>query len=350
MKSYVIHKFAAPLMAVEAPTPVPRGTEVLIEVGHSGVCHTDVHLREGSFDLGGGKRLASRLALPHVLGHEIEGRVAAMGPEVRGLRIGDRYAVFPWIGCGRCSACARGEENLCAGESRQLGCSSGSPGGYATHVLVPHPRYLIDYGTTEPALAAACMCSGLTAFAALRKAGPIANGDRLLIVGCGGVGMMGIQFARALLHDPPLTADIDAGRRAAALGLGAAAAYDPAEKDTADRIRSDTGTGPGAVIDFVGSEQSATLATRVLRRGGRLVIVGLFGGSLTLALPTIPLRGISIIGTNTGTLAEATEMMALVRAGRLQPIPMTRRPLAEADSALSDLERGRVTGRVMLVP
>jgi D-arabinose 1-dehydrogenase-like Zn-dependent alcohol dehydrogenase len=350
MKSYVVHEFGSPLEPLDAPTPVPTGTEVLLEIRHCGVCHTDVHLREGSFDLGGGKRLASRLSLPHVLGHEIEGEAVAAGAEAGAIPLGSRRAVFPWIGCGRCSACRRGEENICLGEPRQLGCSSGCAGGYATHVVIPHPRYLIDYGDVDPALAAACMCSGLTAFAALRKAGPLTDGERLLIIGCGGVGMMGIQFARTLLDRAPLVADIDAGRRAAALGLDAAEAYDPGDKEVVERIRAATGAGPGAVIDFVGSEQSASLATRVVRRGGRVVIVGLFGGSLTLALPTIPLRGISIIGTNTGTLAEATEMMALVRAGRLQPIPMTRRPLAEADSALRALERGAVTGRVMLIP
>src|SRR5215472_16309689 len=175
MKSFVVREFGAALAALEAPTPVPLGTEVLIEVRHCGVCHTDVHLREGSFDLGGGRHLASKLALPHVLGHEIEGQVAAAA-----VAIGARYAVFPWIGCGHCSACRRGEENICLGETRQLGCSSGCPGGYATHVLVPHPRYLIDYGATDPVLAAACMCSGLTAFAALKKVGPLDGAERVL--------------------------------------------------------------------------------------------------------------------------------------------------------------------------
>jgi D-arabinose 1-dehydrogenase-like Zn-dependent alcohol dehydrogenase len=350
MKSYVVREFGAELVELAGATPVPTGTEVLIEVRHCGVCHTDVHLREGSFDMGGGQRLRSKLSLPHVLGHEIEGAVVAAGSAAGALRIGGRYAVFPWIGCGRCSACLRGEENLCLGETRQLGCSSGCPGGYATHVLVPHPRYLIEYGAVEPALAAACMCSGLTAFAALKKVGSLATGEALLVIGCGGVGMMGIQFARALHASAPLVADIDPGRRAAALALGAAAAYDPAEARAVERIRADTGQGASAVVDFVGSEQSVALANRVVRRGGKLVIVGLFGGSLQLPLPSIPLRGISILGSNTGTLAETHEMLSLLRAGRVQPIPIARRALAAAESALADLQHGAVTGRVVLVP
>ncbi len=348
MKSYVVREFGAALAELETPTPTPQGTQVLLEVAHCGVCHSDVHLREGSFDLGGGKRLLSKLSLPHVLGHEIEGRVAAAGPDAA-VRIGARHAVFPWIGCGRCSACRRGEENICSGETRQLGCSSGAAGGYATHVMVPHPRYLIDYGEVEPALAAACMCSGLTAYSALKKLGRIEGDERILLIGCGGVGMMGIQFARAL-GSAPLVADIDAGRRQAALSVGAGSVYDAADPGTPDRIRTDTGGGPGAVIDFVGSEASFALASRVARRGGRIVVVGLFGGALQLPLPMIPLRQLAILGSNTGTLAETHEMMALVRAGRIAPIPLTRRPLAEAESALSSLQRGAVTGRLVLLP
>ena len=350
MKSYVVRESGAPLVEVETPDPVPGGTEVLMEVRHCGVCHTDVHLRQGWFDLGGGKRLASKLTLPHVLGHEIEGAVVASGPAAGPLAAGARYAVFPWIGCGRCRACLRGEENVCLGETRQLGCSSACPGGYATHVLVPHPRYLLDYGATEPALAAACMCSGLTAFAALRKIGPVESAERVLLIGCGGVGMMGIQFARAVLGHAPLVADVDRARLEAALACGAALAYDAADAATPERSRADSGGGTAAVVDFVGSEQSFALANRVVRRGGRIVIVGLFGGALQLPLPLIPLRALSIVGSNTGTLAEALEMMSLVRAGRVQAIPLSRRPLAEAESALSALERGAVTGRLVLVP
>ena len=352
MKSYVVRQFGAALAEVETATPAPRGTEVLIEVRHCGVCHTDVHLREGSFDLGGGRRLNVRLQLPHVLGHEIEGQVVAAGPEAGSVRIGARAAVFPWIGCGRCRACARGQENLCLGEARQLGCSSGWPGGYATHVLVPHPRYLLDYGETEAALAAACMCSGLTAFSALKKVGRPEADDPTLLIGCGGVGLMGIQFARALFPGAPLAADIDPGRLAAARASGASATYDAADPETPKRIRTDTGNGAGAgaVVDFVGSEASFALASRVVRPGGRIIVVGLFGGAMHLPLPLVALRALSVIGSNTGTLGEAKEMMSLVRAGRVRAIPLSRRPLAEAEGALSELQRGTVTGRVVLVP
>jgi D-arabinose 1-dehydrogenase-like Zn-dependent alcohol dehydrogenase len=350
MKSYALVEYGAALRELEAPTPAPIGTEVLLEVRHSGVCHTDVHLREGYFDLGGGHQLRSNFELPHVLGHEIEGVVVAVGPDVKGIRMGARYAAFPWIGCGQCSACRRGHENICLGVTRQLGCSSGCPGGYGTHVMVPHPRYLIDYGATHPALAAACMCSGLTAYSALQKIGQLEPGDQILIVGCGGVGMMGIQFAKALFNTPPLAADIDTGRREAARAGGACATYDAADPGAPDRIRSDTQGGPVAVVDFVGSEPSFALASKTVRRGGKIIVVGLFGGSMRMPLPLIPLRALAILGSNTGTLEDAKAMMSLVQTGRVAAIPFTHRPLSSADAALNDLKNGAVTGRVVLTP
>ena len=163
MRSQAVVEFGAPLKEIETPTPEPTGTEVLLKVHNAGVCHSDVHIHDGYFDLGGGNKLPmANIKLPHTLGHEIEGEVIAVGPEAKGVKVGQRYAAFPWIGCGKCPSCLRGEENICIGGPRQLGCSNGCPGGYATHVMVPHPKYLIDYGSIPPALGAAYMCSGLT--------------------------------------------------------------------------------------------------------------------------------------------------------------------------------------------
>ena len=174
MRSQAVVEFGSPLKEIEAPTPEPKGTEVLLKIRNAGVCHSDVHIHDGYFDLGSGNKLPmSAIKLPHTLGHEIEGEVVAIGAEAKGVKIGERYAAFPWIGCGKCPACLRGEENICVGGPRQLGCSNACPGGYATHVLVPHPKYLIDYGKTDPALGAAYMCSGLTAYAAMKKVGKL---------------------------------------------------------------------------------------------------------------------------------------------------------------------------------
>ena len=350
MLSQSMTAFGAPLAAMETPTPVPHGTEVLLKVHHVGVCHSDVHLHDGYFDLGGGKKLSlEHITLPHTLGHEIEGEVVAAGVDVTGLKPGRRFAIYPWIGCGRCAACGRGEENLCA-RPHQLGCSPGAPGGYATHVLVPHPKYLLDYGAAPPALAGTYMCSGLTAFAAIGKIGPLPAGEQILIIGCGGVGLMGVQFARALTGRAPLAADIDEGRLAAARKAGSAATYDNKDANAAKKLVADTHGGVFAAVDFVGSEASFAFANASVRKGGKIIAVGLFGGAMTMPLPMFPLRALSVIGSYVGTLAEAEAMMQLVRAGNIDPIPVESRALAEADATLNDLRHGRITGRVVLVP
>ena len=194
MISYQTTTFGAPLIEVESKTPEPQGTEVLIKTMACGVCHSDIHMHEGVFDLGGGKQLeVGREGM--VLGHEIFGEVIALGPDAEDAEIGDRRVVFPWIGCGECAACKRGDEQLCT-----PGCALGiaHAGGFADYVLVPHSRYLFDKGDVPDSLAATYACSGLTAYGALKKIGELHEGDDIVIIGAGGVGMMAIQIARAL--------------------------------------------------------------------------------------------------------------------------------------------------------
>jgi len=350
MLSEAIVAFGEPLKSLETPTPVPQGTEVLLKTHCVGVCHSDVHIHDGYFDLGSGNRLSlAHFQLPHTMGHEIEGEVVGVGPMALGAHLGERYAVFPWIGCGGCAACVRAEENLCA-RPRQLGCSPGVPGGYATHIVIPHPRYLLDYGTTAPAFAAACMCSGLTAFGAIKKAGKLAADDQILVLGCGGVGMMAVQFAKALTGKGPLAADVDEGRIEAARKAGVVAGYNTRDAGAAKQLLADTKGGAYAVVDFVGSEASFAFANAVVRKGGKIIIVGLFGGAMNMPLPMFPLRALTIMGSYVGSLADAEEMMTLVRAGEIEPIPLEMRALSEAGRTLDDLRHGRITGRVVLTP
>jgi D-arabinose 1-dehydrogenase-like Zn-dependent alcohol dehydrogenase len=310
-----------------------------------------VHIHDGYFDLGGGNKLPmANIQLPHTLGHEIEGEVVAVGPEVKDIKVGARYAAFPWIGCGKCPSCLRGEENICVGGPRQLGCNNGCPGGYATHVIVPHPKYLIDYGKTDPALGAAYMCSGLTAYAAMKKVGKLGEKDQVLVLGCGGVGMMGVQFARAMFGKGPLAADIVDSHLEAAKKAGASATYNPSKDGEAKRLMAETGGGAYAVVDFVGSEKSFAFASQSVRRGGKVIIVGLFGGAMQMPLPMFPFRAIAIQGSMVGSLSDTKEMMELVRAGKVDPVPVTKRPLSAANDTLTDLREGRIVGRVVLTP
>ena len=341
--------YGAPLSEAVGDLPAPQGSEVLVRVGHCGVCHSDLHLHDGYFDLGGGRKaeLAGGRALPFTLGHEIEGTIEAAGPDASDVQAGRRVVVYPWIGCGACALCARGDEHLCA-RPRQIGVQV--DGGYASHVIVPHPRYLLDYDPIPAAHAGPYMCSGVTAYSSVQKLGAAALEGPVLIVGLGGVGMMGLSFVLARSKQPPLVAEIDPAKRALALERGAAAAFDPADPAARKSVVAASGGGVAGAIDFVGSDKSASFAYGALAKGGRLVVAGLIGGEMKLSVPTLPLRGVAIEGNYVGSLAETKDMLALVRAGKVQPIPVQARPLSEAQAALDDLRAGRTVGRTVLVP
>jgi D-arabinose 1-dehydrogenase-like Zn-dependent alcohol dehydrogenase len=198
MLSYQVETFSRPLAQVLRETPQPTGSEVLVKVGSCGVCHSDVHLHDGYFDLGGDARLDMTCTVkpPRTLGHEIAGVVVALGPDVNpahGVQVGDRRVVFPWIGCGQCSLCKAGHEHLC-NAPQALGIHR--DGGFADHAVVPHARYLLDYGSLAEEQACTYACSGLTAYSALLKAGALGANDPLVIMGAGGVGLSGIRLAK----------------------------------------------------------------------------------------------------------------------------------------------------------
>jgi D-arabinose 1-dehydrogenase-like Zn-dependent alcohol dehydrogenase len=339
--------YEAPLCETIVDCPEPKGSEVLVRVERCGVCHSDLHMQDGYFALADGKRLDVRSGrtLPFTLGHEIAGVVERAGPQTAGAVTGAKVAVYPWIGCGECAACRAGEENLCSA-NRHLGISA--DGGFASHVLVPHPRYLIDYAPLSPSFAGALMCSGLTAYAALKRLREHAARGPVLLVGLGGVGLMGLARARALFAEPPLAADIDAAKREVALKAGAAAAFDPADRDARKALLAKTGGGVYAVCDFVGSEKSLAFSAGALAKGGKIVVTGLLGGNFPLPAAMFVLKAMTVEGILTGTLQEAREVMALARAGNITAPPMAERPLAEAQAALDDLRAGRVAGRIVL--
>ena len=217
MHSMQIVEWGKPLAAGDTPNPVPQGTEVLVKVDACGVCHSDIHIQDGISDLGGGRKVEYAkmgFKLPHTLGHEIVGTVAALGPDATGAKIGDRRVVFPWIGCGKCEFCRRGDELLC-NSAQALGVRA--PGGYSDHVLVPHPRYLVDYSGVPTELAGTYACSGLTAFSALRKLAHLGADDSILIIGAGGVGLSAVVLAPLVVKAKVIVADLDPKKREAAI-------------------------------------------------------------------------------------------------------------------------------------
>lgn len=350
MLSYQIETFGRPLAQVVRDTPQPQGSEVIVRVGSCGVCHSDVHLHDGYFDLGGDAKLDMTRALkpPRTLGHEIAGTVVAVGPDANaaaGVKVGDRRVVFPWIGCGECSLCAAGEEHLC-NAPRALGIHR--DGGFADHVVVPHPKYLLDYGTLAEEQACTYACSGLTAYGALKKVGAIGAKDPLLIIGAGGVGLSGIRLARQMFGVAPIVAEIDPSKWDVARAAGAGELIDPKAEGAGKALVKATGGGVAAAIDFVGASSSFAFGYGALRKAGRLVCVGLLGGSTNLVPAMVAMRSVSVLGSYVGCLQEMKELMAIAKSGVLPDLPLASRPLAQASEALDDLRAGRVRGRTIL--
>ena len=349
MKSHRLVEYGKPLEMEELPDPHPKDTQVLLRVLAAGICHSDLHLSEGGYDLGGGKRLMVKdrgVRLPLTLGHETVGQAIAHGPTAD-VKLGRTYLVFPWIGCGECKICEAGDENLCA-RPRSLGVYQ--DGGYSDHLLVPHSRYLLDVTGLDPAVCASYACSGLTAFSALKKAGSFLTSDLIVIFGAGGLGLQSVRLLKALGGKGAVVVDIDKSKREAALEAGAVAALDGNAPDAIDRIAAVLGEPPRAAIDFVGSEQTASIAFGCLAKGGKLITVGLFGGAAPWSLPLIALRAIAIQGSYVGNLQELKELLILVRNNRVSPIPIARVKFEDVNEALDRLRAGRVIGRAVLVP
>lgn len=340
-------QFATPVCETVADVPVPQGREVLLRVAKCGLCHSDLHLQDGFFDAGGGQRIdiTRGMKLPFTLGHEIVGTVETAGPDTPRNLIGQHRVVFPWIGCGSCRDCLSGDENLCA-RNRYLGVAL--DGGFASHVIVPDSRYLLPYDPLPEGFAAALMCSGLTAFGALKRAAAHPRRRNLLLIGMGGVGLMGLSIARAMGMDNIAVADLSESARTAALGASATTAYDPSAREIARRVFKDSGGGFDIIVDFAGSEASLAFATGALARGGKIVVSGLMGGAFAMPAVNWVHKRMSIEGFMTGTLAEARKLLDLARTGRITPLPMHEAPMREAATWMEKLRNGGVTGRIVL--
>ncbi|HEU4352827.1 MAG TPA: alcohol dehydrogenase catalytic domain-containing protein [Burkholderiales bacterium] len=344
MLSWQIIEHGKPLQKVLSETPKPQGSEVLIRIARAGVCHSDVHIWEGYFDLGGGKRFYVKergCVPPFTLGHEPFGVIEALGPRARGVRVGQKKIVYPWIGCGKCAVCKTGQDNYCVSGIRFLGVSR--PGAYSTHLLVPDPKYLVDPAGIDEAFAATLACSGLTAYSAAAKLPPLGPQERVAVLGCGGLGLIGISVLRAKGVKQVVACDIDDTKLAAAAKLGAKTTLNTRSPDAARELQ-----GIAAAIDFVGSPATAALGIGALRKGGRYVICGLYGGELVHPLPPIAQRAIGIVGSYVGNLQELKEVVALAKRRKIRPAPVELRPADDAARALDDLKAGRVLGRIVL--
>lgn len=213
-KSMAVTAYGGPLTLLTNPLPSPTGAQVLVKTELCGLCHSDLHQIDGYFSLGGDDKLdfTQTRALPYCVGHEIVGQVIAAGEAAKAhVNIGQSYAIYPWGGCRECGECKSGCQNLCTSRKEKLDIGNGNNmrGGYSSHILVPHFEYCFDTTGIPPAIAATCMCAGLTAYGAVKKAGKAPNGAKdILVLGLGGVGMQGLEMVKAIYGEMPLAADI----------------------------------------------------------------------------------------------------------------------------------------------
>jgi len=213
MRRYALTEFGGDLEAIDSPDPTPKGAEILVRVRRCGVCHSDVHIRHGYFDLGDGEqfRMADRgMKLPMAMGHEVLGEIVAAGPDAGDVEIGATRLVHPWIGCGNCEACREERDNDCTAMNA-LGIIR--DGGYASHVMVPDKRFLVDVDGIDLATAAPLACSGLTVYSALKKVLPIRENEWLAVFGAGGLGLSAVSIARSMGVKNVLAVDLDDEKR-----------------------------------------------------------------------------------------------------------------------------------------
>jgi propanol-preferring alcohol dehydrogenase len=324
---------------VDVPVPEPRPGEVLLRVLAAGVCRTDVALLRSGGD---------GLALPVTLGHEIVGEVVSgrAGPH-RGAVV----AVYELLGCGRCTACARGDDNVCRDlVPGAIGITR--DGGMADHVVVP-ARNLVALGDVDPVHAAPLTDAGMTALHAVERARPLLEpGATAVVIGIGGLGHLAVQFLRATSKVRVLAVDVDRARLDFAAEIGADDGVLTGPNAADGIVAANAGRKVDLVYDFVGAQQTLDLGAAVTGRGGAIVVTGGGGGRLSIDAKMgaggAPDREVAMVHTFGGTRDDLLRALALAESGRVRTHVETF-DLTAAGRVLADLEAGQVLGRAVLV-
>ncbi|MYS23750.1 alcohol dehydrogenase, propanol-preferring [Streptomyces sp. DvalAA-14] len=338
MSAAVLRALGKPLETEVRPRPVPGPGQVLIRVRAAGLCHTDLHLTDGS---------AVTPPLPIVLGHEIAGEVAEAG-EGTAVRPGDRVLAYYYEGCGRCGWCAEGSENLCPSPAAKVGFDS--DGGLSEYHLASARRLVPIADSVAFAEAAVLGCSGTTAVRAIRCVARVAPAETVAVIGAGGVGLAVVQVAVAD-GARVITVDPHGPSREQALRYGADTALDPAATDPVAAVRAATGAGGcDVVVDTVGSEHTPGQAVRMARTRGRVVLVGYTGRPAALDVLDIVVRETEIRGSVGATLADAHTVMEMAASGLIRGCVEAEYPLERVNEALARLAEGGVTGRLVVTP
>jgi propanol-preferring alcohol dehydrogenase len=338
MKAAVLHAIGKPLLIEEVPTPRPGPGEVLVKVAAAGVCHSDLHLRDGS---------VPPFRVPLIMGHENAGWVAGLGPGAAGLAEGDPVVIYGGWGCGHCRFCLGGQEQLCD-TARWSGL--GPAGGYAEYLLVPATRHLLSAGSLDLTRAAGLTDAGLTPYRAVKKALPcLLAGTTAVVIGVGGLGQYGLQYLKLMTSATVVAVETSPAKRQLALSLGADHVIDGSAADALEQIRAlSGGDGPAAVIDFVGIDSTMQLGLASLGRQGLLVLVGLAGGTVPVGFFT-QASEVAVTSSNWGSRNDLAEVIALAQEGKLTATTEAHR-LDDINEVMERLEHGLVEGRAVVVP
>jgi 2-desacetyl-2-hydroxyethyl bacteriochlorophyllide A dehydrogenase len=326
---------------VDLGQPVLGPKDVLVRVKACGICGTDVKIRDGLV-------AAPIVVLPHVPGHEVAGEVTEVGPEVTGFKPGDRVTVYLYITCGECAHCRTGRENLCANLKR-VGFEVF--GGFADYLVVG-ARQLLHIGPDMPFEVAAVLPDAVAVpYHAIRHQAKAQVGDKLLIVGLGGLGIHAVQIAKAAGIEV-IAADVKDEKLQLAREYGADHAVNPRQTDGLAFVRELTGgIGVDAVIENVGSSESLAWTLPATKNGGKLVIVGYSPGKpFPCDSMGMHYHEWEILGSRLSTKQDLAEVIKLVQKGLVKPLVTRRFALEQVNEALEELANDNILGRAVIIP
>jgi NAD+-dependent secondary alcohol dehydrogenase Adh1 len=341
MKAVRVVGYRQPLQMDDVPAPEITGPhDVIVKIGGAGVCRTDLHILEGQW------AEKSGVTLPYTIGHENAGWVHAVGSAVTNVVEGDKVILHPLITCGLCRACRFGDDVHCENNAFP-GIST--DGGYAEYLKTSARSVVRIDDTLEPADVAALADAGLTAYHAVAKAArKLRPGDRCVMIGAGGLGHIGIQVMAALSPAEIVVVDRHPDAVKLALSIGAHHGV-VADGDHVEAVLGLTGgNGAEQVIDFVGEGGSTAEGIRMTRRAGDYHVVG-YGENIDVPTIDIISSEINIVGNLVGSYNDLVELMALVAQEKVT-LHTAKYALEDFQSALDDLDAGRVRGRAILVP
>jgi NAD+-dependent secondary alcohol dehydrogenase Adh1 len=341
MKAARLHEYRRPLRLDSVDEPRADGPfDVIVRIGAAGLCRTDLHIQEGQW------AEKSQVSLPYTPGHENAGWVHEIGPGVSNVEVGDTVIVHPFISCGFCAPCRAGDDMHCLNGSFP---GINRDGGFAD-LLMTSARSVVKLDPSlHPEDIAALADAGLTAIHAVKKAiSVLAAGTRVVVIGAGGLGHIGIQCLKA--YTPAEIIVIDPSDKALALAkeLGAdhIVKVDGGQVNTVQEITD--GLGAEAIIDFVGEKGAIEDGIAMVRDGGFYYVIG-YGENINVPTIDVISREISFIGNLVGTYTDLAELMTLTAQGKVK-LHTTTYPLDAINDAMADLDNGRLQGRGILIP